>query len=514
MKLALIQLKGKNIEDYRETKEHILSLVRDCCQTDADLILLPECAFPGYFIGLCPDAWKEELASLKDSLSRLAGVFGKYIAAGLADEENGALYNRLIVYGRDGSVLAVCDKSNLWHFDSSWFTPGEQFPVFDTEFGRIGCMICADGRIPEIARCLALKGARLVLDAVNLVSAAAVPSQLSNQQYAFILGQRARENGVFLAVCDKCGTEDASVTMLGRSMVLRPDGSVLAECGPEKEEILTCEIDLSEAEPARKAALSRREPEFYSLIASPLSRLPALSQKEKSWSLPSLECYTGLVRFAFCSAEEYAGKAAQAVRLCQKANCRLTVLPYAKGLDLSALLSRIQEAVRPDHAVIAGYGEREASLIRSGQITFFQKRLDRRVEEIFPGVTGAVSFDGEPAVPENVRIQMLAGADFTVWFDDGDLPYYRPLMQTRAAENKMYLLRATPSSSGFSLACNPDGAVMTTTFCCGEQIVFALLFTAASKCKTVVPGTDILTSRRPSAYELLAQEQPSASQKG
>lgn len=75
--------------------------------------------------------------------------------------------------------------------------------MFDTEFGRIGVMICADGRVPEVARMLRLGGAQLILDAVNLVASAEAPDKLTNQQYQFILPIRAWENGVPIAVCGK-----------------------------------------------------------------------------------------------------------------------------------------------------------------------------------------------------------------------------------------------------------------------------------------------------------------------
>ena len=153
MQLTLIQLKGRDIGRYEDTFSHILDLTERCCRTDTDLILLPECAYPGYFIGMAEDdAWIGRLLELKQKLSRLAGSYGKYIAVGLADSEEGKLYNRLLVYGRDGQTVCTADKSNLWHFDSEWFETGNVFPVFNTEFGPIGCMICADGRIPEIAR--------------------------------------------------------------------------------------------------------------------------------------------------------------------------------------------------------------------------------------------------------------------------------------------------------------------------------------------------------------------------
>lgn len=505
MKLSLIQLNANNISDFEKTADHILALTRQCCESDTDLILLPECAFPGYFLGLIEtDAWIGRLQTLKKELAELAKAHQKYIAIGLADRENGQLFNRLLVYNRRGQIICRYDKSNLWHFDSNWFTAGTDFPVFDTEFGRIGCMICADGRIPEIARILALKGAQLILDPVNLVAAAATPSQLNNPQYAYLLRERARENGVFLAVCDKCGMEDDSVTMLGRSMVISPEGEILAECGPKREEILTCQIDLAITKAIQKKRLAGRTPASYAILCEPTDTLPITSQLQESYPLASLECYTGIVRFAFDGSTDYQDKALSAARLCEKANARLVILPYAKGFDLSPALERLASMLPEELAVLTGYGEKQAAILYKKQILPAENpSQDQRTYELFPGIRCCFTFDEEPNTPENLRLAMLQGADLGIWFDGTTHPSFLPLLQTRSSENKMFLARVTPSSKDHSLICNPDGAVLTTSFSCENQIVFAHLNAAMSKCKTVVPGTDVVCTRIPEAYTRL-----------
>ncbi len=42
-------------------------------------------------------------------------------------------------------------------------TPGNDFPVFDTDFGKVGMMICWDVQYTDPARALALNGAELIL---------------------------------------------------------------------------------------------------------------------------------------------------------------------------------------------------------------------------------------------------------------------------------------------------------------------------------------------------------------
>ena len=498
MKLSLIQLAGRDINDYKKTASHILERIESCCLSDADLILLPECSFPGYFIGLStPSDWSECLSDLKKRISELAAAYSKYIAIGLADYQDGALINVLSVFAPTGELLCSAAKSNLWHFDSNWFKAGTEFPVFDTPFGTIGLMVCADGRIPEIARALKLQGAQLILDTVNLVSSAETASLLTNQQYNFMLRERAKENRLFIAVCDKCGVEDASVTMIGRSMVISPEGEIISECDSVDEQILTCEIDLSAA-----GALSGREPLEYSILTEQIRDLPAYDNGNRAYRLGDMEYYTGIVKFAFDTPEQYRQKAMHYIDLCKKANCKIAVLPYAKDMELQGIAPSLFKAAGGQIIVCAGYGHR-GQLIITDHVSCSHASLSRRAARLTDGLSLSFLFDDEYAVPENVRIQMLNGSDLILWCDSSE--DRKGLAKTRSAENKIFTIRTTPSSEEAGYAVNPDGGVIATTFGVREHTVFAMLFTALSRSKTVVPGTDILTTRHPEAYERLTE---------
>ncbi|MCL2588619.1 MAG: carbon-nitrogen hydrolase family protein, partial [Oscillospiraceae bacterium] len=228
MKLALLQLQAHNIADHETAFQNILSNLQEACETDADMIVLPECAYPGYLMGAVTDnTWETRVEDLLAAVQKAAADYSKYIAIGVSYPADGKLYNSAFVYNRKGERLYRYDKSNLFHFDRSWFTPGDQFPVFETEFGTVGLMICADARIPEVARALRVAGAKLIVDCVNLVAYAAKPEQLTNQQYAFMLRTRALENGCYIAVANKVGVEENAVTMAGRSCVIAPDGKMI-----------------------------------------------------------------------------------------------------------------------------------------------------------------------------------------------------------------------------------------------------------------------------------------------
>src|SRR5690606_20950173 len=138
-----------------------------------DLVLTPECSFPAYFL----HAEEENItAALREGeailarLKEIARQYRVYIAHGDAEKEKETLYNTADLLDREGNEVVKKRKSFLWHFDRLWFSEGEDVAVADTDFGRVGVVICADARMPEIVRMAALEGAEFIIDLANLTA--------------------------------------------------------------------------------------------------------------------------------------------------------------------------------------------------------------------------------------------------------------------------------------------------------------------------------------------------------
>jgi predicted amidohydrolase len=117
------------------------------------------------------------------------------------------LYNTAVLIGRDGALVGRYRKTHLPREESeAGIAPGAVYPVFDTDFGRVGLMICWDLQFPEPARALAAQGAELI----------ALPIWGGSEVLA---RARAIENAVFLV--------SSSYDM--RSFVVDPAGKILAE---------------------------------------------------------------------------------------------------------------------------------------------------------------------------------------------------------------------------------------------------------------------------------------------
>ena len=508
MKLGLVQMMAAPSEAYEDTARRIVELTGRACDEGAQMVLLPECAYPAYIIGRDLERrFLERLPWLLGQLQELAARRKVYVVLGAALPGENGLENGVVVFGPDGAERGRAAKSNLWHFDGKWFVAGRTSFVFDTEYGRMGVMICADGRIPEIARMLRLQGAQMILDAVNLVASAATPAQLSNQQYQFILPIRAWENGVPVAVCDKAGLESGAVCCLGRSFIASARGEIVAQCSPDKEEILVWDV-----EPAAPAPVTGRRPALYGALCRTDAPRPVLPADPAQ-----LELFAALARFEAKDAGEYVEKACGALALSRTMDARLTVLPPAGEFALEAEhIDALCAALGPGDVAVADCGgpRRAALVLRpTGEV----QRLEPthlpgateliRTVELLDGCRAAVVFDGEAGVPEIARVAMLEGADILIWLDaQGATPDF-PLAQTRAAENKMFVLRSGPAGEkGRSYAISPDGAQLFTTFFTAEQIAAGMVNLALSKCKTVVPGTHILDGRIPDFYKPMTEQ--------
>ncbi|MDD4364099.1 MAG: carbon-nitrogen hydrolase family protein, partial [Atribacterota bacterium] len=167
IRVACLQLEAMPYRKHAENKEKILKLIKRASKSQAKLIVLPECVFPCYFLAphIIDTLYGLSFLTMQflNEIKNYAKKFQVFIAIGLPEynKEKVALYNSAYLIDDNGEIIGITRKSFLWHFDNIWFQNDSQYPVFDTKIGKIGIFICADGRVPEIVRCLALQGAEI-----------------------------------------------------------------------------------------------------------------------------------------------------------------------------------------------------------------------------------------------------------------------------------------------------------------------------------------------------------------
>lgn len=120
-------------------------------------------------------------------LGDLARKHKSWIAAGIYEREGAAVYNTSVLLDREGRLAGKYRKVYIPREEiEGGITPGIDYPVFQTDFGALGMMICYDVHYADPARALALRGAEII----------AVPIWGGNETLA---KARAIENHVFLA---------------------------------------------------------------------------------------------------------------------------------------------------------------------------------------------------------------------------------------------------------------------------------------------------------------------------
>ena len=108
-------------------------------------------------------------------------------------------------------------------FSEKVFADGEEAPVFDTRYGRIGIFICADMRSPELSRLLVLKGARLLFQPTNYFHADGIDVKRRYMGKCTAQRARAMDNSVHLVIANG-GREE----YVNNSRIIGPNGQ-----GPE-----------------------------------------------------------------------------------------------------------------------------------------------------------------------------------------------------------------------------------------------------------------------------------------
>ncbi|MCD6404697.1 MAG: carbon-nitrogen hydrolase family protein [Planctomycetes bacterium] len=163
VRVATIYWRNKQTTTIANNLKHFLALVDEAGKMDPDVILLTE-----YFktIGAGDERAKfpEEVPGgpLFHTMAEKAKKYDTYIIYGDMVREEPYLSNAAVIVGRDGSLAGMYRKVQLTVGGSLGTRPGDSLPVFDLDFGRIGCLICHDTTFPDPARVLGVKGAEIV----------------------------------------------------------------------------------------------------------------------------------------------------------------------------------------------------------------------------------------------------------------------------------------------------------------------------------------------------------------
>jgi predicted amidohydrolase len=449
--VACIQLRAGERAAFARSWPHALEMLRSAAQAGAKLIVAPEGTVPSYVIGSRPVDPALVTRAAAD-VSEIAKQFGCIIVYGTVRHLGERAYNSAAVIGPAGP-LGASEKRFLWHFDRKWFAPGTSLEPVPAPLGKLGVFVCADGRIPTIARALADRGSEILIVPTAWVTSGRNAAALENIQADLLARVRAIENGVPLAAANKVGTELRGVAYCGKSTIVAADGTLLAQ-GPERDEaILSANVELGGVEPPPRAG----DLSFPAVDATgtPVAALPGIRGPHPAGARPA--------RIAISPLRE-ASRLAEISEYLAVSGADVFLAPGA-----------------PD----AAYGPAPVALAR----------LPARATIETGGVTLTV-VDDAVADPGALPPWRLRGRDLFVWHSSRiDPERQTALARARAAELRSYVIVIDERAPGRAYAADPDGTILAGTFD-GYDVATFLYEPSRSAQTAAAPETDVLDGLR------------------
>ena len=269
IKIAAIQMStvAEKMENVRTVKTY-LEKIKD---ENPDFVILPEMFCCPYQTENFPIYAEKEGGPVWQQLSGYAKQYGIYLIGGSMPEKDaeGNVYNTSYIFDREGKQIGKHRKVHLFDIDvkggqtfkeSDTLTAGDSDTVFDTEFGKIGVMLCFDIRFPELSRMMVNDGARIVFvpAAFNMTTGPA--------HWELSFRTRALDNQIYMVGCAPARDVSAGYISWGHSIVTDPWGRVIDRLD-EKKGILLAELDMDYEEQVREELplLKSRRKDIYQL---------------------------------------------------------------------------------------------------------------------------------------------------------------------------------------------------------------------------------------------------------
>jgi predicted amidohydrolase len=261
------------LADPRANLNKMRHFTRLAAGMGAQIVIFPECAVTGYFIGdkLAEQAEKPDGASAKE-LGDIARESRIHLAAGMFTTQGNSICNSQLLFSPEGKQLACYNKAHLFSKEREFVKAGDKATVVDTALGKIGMTICYDLIFPDYVRKLIDMGADFIINSTNWIND---PWQRDvwgwdGTRVQGLVSTRALENVTVMAMANRVGHEVAgpgiAFDSFGHSTVAGHSGKIAASI-PHGEGIALARIDEPEADLDRWRNLATyrgdRRPDLY-----------------------------------------------------------------------------------------------------------------------------------------------------------------------------------------------------------------------------------------------------------
>lgn len=250
VKVAVVQTKTYSGSKEPKNMHKAVEYIKLAADSEAEIVCFPE-TYPG--------PWKAPVTySPIEILSEKAKEHNIHVIAGTIEpmlEDAKRCYNVLVLIDSNGKIIGryrrttplgpwIYRGGRVWDFR---YQEADELPVFNTQLGKIGLLICSEVYVPELSRILALKGAEIVF-----MPAGASKRRLV-QTWRNLIWSRAIENLMYTATCQNIFEEED-----GLAMIASPEEIILES---KKEGVFIADLDLNRIRWLRETEDRRLDPQ-------------------------------------------------------------------------------------------------------------------------------------------------------------------------------------------------------------------------------------------------------------
>lgn len=215
--------------DKEANWDRVKVMIREAANHGADIVCTTECFLDGYAIadkGIPLEKYRKlgepiPGGTYAKRLMALADELDIHLVAGMLEADGEDRFNTALVIAPDGSIIGKYRKQHLGH-ELERNTPGDKLEVFPTPYGKLGVMICADRRFPDLTKGLIDQGAGLLL-----CPSGGMFGEKSNDPILQARSQESKRHIVFVHPAEFLVTApDGSIaarTILGDQLLVTPE---------------------------------------------------------------------------------------------------------------------------------------------------------------------------------------------------------------------------------------------------------------------------------------------------
>ena len=225
----------------------MLTFAKEAEDKNVDLLLFPECFLTGYILdktytaNYAYDLESEQFAAILKQLEHIKPT----LVFGVSERKSEALFNSAVVVSR-GKIIGVYRKTHLIDPNELFFTPGDDYPIFEIKGLKYGINICYDAQFAEASTTVANQGAQLLLSLTqNMLKLRT--AEFWKDKHSEICAERVRETGLWYVRADVTGVRPSGQYCeerigYGPTFAMNPKSEIVAQVPLMTVGIITVDI--------------------------------------------------------------------------------------------------------------------------------------------------------------------------------------------------------------------------------------------------------------------------------